>query len=294
MKRARVKGALVGIESVTAEGLKAVLQGLQQRRETTSSRSCATFVKNDVHVLGSFIFGLPTDRPETFAATAALAQEAGIAFAQFVTLTPFPGTVDFQGWEKSIDEQRAERRRDSPESLLAHPEKSAAQALSSSPGDDPPGDSRSHARRVDPFLSPARGLEALVLHDEASRPPGLRADLEALPPDVRQYRSRHRQRAKSSPAMGPVDREALPPGVHRAAHARARGAARDCLRSPGVSSEGPRRGEAIAAERRPRVAGIRSLSRDSCERASPIGSRSWSREPRSSRASSERRPWLRN
>ena len=59
-----------------------------------------TFRCHNVHVLGSFIFGLPSDRPETFAATAALAQRAEIAFAQFVVLTPFPGTVDFAKWEK--------------------------------------------------------------------------------------------------------------------------------------------------------------------------------------------------
>jgi hypothetical protein len=51
-------------------------------------------------VLGSFIFGLPTDRPETFRATTDLAQRAGVAFAQFVMLTPFPGTVDFGKWEQ--------------------------------------------------------------------------------------------------------------------------------------------------------------------------------------------------
>jgi len=56
-----------------------------------------------VHVLGSFIFGLPTDRQDTFAATAALAKQAGLTFAQFVMMTPFPGTVDFDRWEKSMD-----------------------------------------------------------------------------------------------------------------------------------------------------------------------------------------------
>ena len=34
-------------------------------------------------------------------ATAALAKRAGITFAQFVMLTPFPGTLDFDKWEKS-------------------------------------------------------------------------------------------------------------------------------------------------------------------------------------------------
>jgi hypothetical protein len=51
-------------------------------------------------VLGSFIFGLPTDKPSTFDATADMALKMGITFAQFVMMTPFPGTVDFARWEK--------------------------------------------------------------------------------------------------------------------------------------------------------------------------------------------------
>jgi hypothetical protein len=61
-----------------------------------------TFRDHGVYVLGSFIFGLPSDRPSTFAATADIADRAGLAFAQFVMLTPYPGTVDFAAWEKSL------------------------------------------------------------------------------------------------------------------------------------------------------------------------------------------------
>jgi len=61
-----------------------------------------TFRRHRVYVLGSFIFGLPTDGPTTFSATAALAKESEVMFAQFVTMTPFPGTVDFEHWEKSF------------------------------------------------------------------------------------------------------------------------------------------------------------------------------------------------
>jgi hypothetical protein len=53
-----------------------------------------------VHVLGSFIFGLPTDTATTFDATAELAQRSGMSFAQFVMLTPFPGTIDLARWER--------------------------------------------------------------------------------------------------------------------------------------------------------------------------------------------------
>jgi radical SAM superfamily enzyme YgiQ (UPF0313 family) len=99
MRRAHIRGALVGVESVTPEGLKAVFKDFNQAGEGLVERLQA-FRRADVHVLGSFIFGLSTDTPDTFAATADLAQRAGIAFAQFVMLQPLPGTVDFAKWER--------------------------------------------------------------------------------------------------------------------------------------------------------------------------------------------------
>jgi hypothetical protein len=99
MRRARIRGALVGIESVTPEGLKAIFKNFNEAGEDLVTRLQA-FRRAGVHVLGSFIFGLPTDTPDTFAATADLAQRAGVAFAQFVMLQPLPGTVDFARWER--------------------------------------------------------------------------------------------------------------------------------------------------------------------------------------------------
>jgi radical SAM superfamily enzyme YgiQ (UPF0313 family) len=99
MRRARIRGALVGIESVTPEGLKAVYKDFNDAGEALVTRLQA-FRSEGVHVLGSFIFGLPTDTRDTFAATAELAQRAGVSFAQFVMLTPLPGTVDFAKWER--------------------------------------------------------------------------------------------------------------------------------------------------------------------------------------------------
>jgi radical SAM superfamily enzyme YgiQ (UPF0313 family) len=99
MHRARIRGALVGIESVTPEGLKAVYKNFNDAGEALVTR-LQVFRAHGVHVLGSFIFGLPTDNADTFAATADLAQRSGISFAQFVMLTPFPGTLDFIKWEQ--------------------------------------------------------------------------------------------------------------------------------------------------------------------------------------------------
>ena len=101
MRHARIKGALVGVESVTAEGLKDIHKGFNSAGEGLVARLRA-FRDHDVHVLGSFIFGLPSDGPATFAATADVAERAGLTFAQFVLLTPFPGTLDFATWEAQM------------------------------------------------------------------------------------------------------------------------------------------------------------------------------------------------
>jgi radical SAM superfamily enzyme YgiQ (UPF0313 family) len=101
MRRAHIKGALVGVEAVTPEGLKDVYKNFNDSGDALVER-LAAFRRHGLHVLGSFIFGLPSDRAETFDATLDVATRAGLTFAQFVMLTPFPGTLDFQAWEKSL------------------------------------------------------------------------------------------------------------------------------------------------------------------------------------------------
>jgi tRNA A37 methylthiotransferase MiaB len=103
MRKAHIRGALVGVESVTPDGLKDIYKGFNLAGDALVDR-LRTFSDHDIHVLGSFIFGLPSDRPETFEATASVAERAGVTFAQFVMLTPFPGTVDFERWEREAAE----------------------------------------------------------------------------------------------------------------------------------------------------------------------------------------------
>ena len=97
MRRGHIRGALVGVESITPEGLKDVYKGFNLAGDELVAR-LREFRRHDIHVLGSFIFGLPSDRADTFDATVKLAKEADVTFAQFVLLTPFPGTVDFEKW----------------------------------------------------------------------------------------------------------------------------------------------------------------------------------------------------
>jgi radical SAM superfamily enzyme YgiQ (UPF0313 family) len=101
MKRAHIRGALVGVESVTKEGLKSIYKNFNESGESLVAR-LRSFREHGIHVLGSFIFGLPGDQVDSFEATLKVAQAANLTFAQFVMLTPFPGTLDFAAWEKSL------------------------------------------------------------------------------------------------------------------------------------------------------------------------------------------------
>ena len=103
MRRAHIRGALIGVEAVTPEGLKDIYKDFNHSGDALVAR-LQQFRRHGLHVLGSFIFGLPSDTKESFGATVALAERANLTFAQFVLLTPFPGTVDFDKW--AADENR--------------------------------------------------------------------------------------------------------------------------------------------------------------------------------------------
>src|SRR5258706_2301455 len=68
MRNARIKGALVGVEAVTAEGLKAVFKDFNCSGESLV-RQLRMFRDHGVHVLASFIFGVPTVCADTCKAT---------------------------------------------------------------------------------------------------------------------------------------------------------------------------------------------------------------------------------
>ena len=127
MRRAHIRGALVGVESVTDAGLKDVYKGFNLSGDELVARLRA-FRRHGVHVLGSFIFGLPSDRADTFDATVALADKADLTFAQFVLLTPFPGTVDFEKWA-GRRRKRDQGRRRAHHPALADSRRAAAEAL---------------------------------------------------------------------------------------------------------------------------------------------------------------------
>lgn len=95
MKRARILGALIGIESVTAEGLKATNKYFNSTGEELKQKINRIRTEGFPYILGSFILGIETDTEQTFRSTAEFVKSSGITLAQFVPMLPLPGTVDF-------------------------------------------------------------------------------------------------------------------------------------------------------------------------------------------------------
>ena len=232
MRKARIKGALVGVESVTAEGLKDVYKGFNLYGEALVQR-LQQFKAHGIHVLGSFIFGLPSDRAETFNATAALALKADVTFAQFVMLTPFPGTVDFAKWELGESKKKDAEAVDGIP-ITRHwliPQARRPKVYTPHPTLVGRRNPRAYAGCVGPVLQPPTRLAPIAGGEVAEKPHRLRAVLEAVPPDVCEHRHRHRQRApRQVRAHGQASRQAVPQAVHRETDAR----------SPDTGLKGPK------------------------------------------------------
>ena len=101
MKLANIKGALVGIESVTPEGLKDIYKDFNLRA-TPWCIDYAHSVSTAFTYSGHLFLDCRAIALKRLHATASVAERAEITFAQFVMLTPFPGTVDFIKWEKEM------------------------------------------------------------------------------------------------------------------------------------------------------------------------------------------------
>ena len=103
-RKARIKGALVGVESVTAEGLKDVYKDqpygdeLVQRLRQFKDHGIPCSVRS---------FSI-AERSRNLQRPAALALKADVTFAQFVMLTPFPAPLILRSgsWASRIRKMR--------------------------------------------------------------------------------------------------------------------------------------------------------------------------------------------
>ena len=191
MKKARIRGALVGVEAVTPEGLKTVYKDFNLSGDKLV-KQLKTFSDHGVHVLGSFIFGLPSDRAGHVRRHPGSGPKGRPHVRAVRHADAFPGTVDFEKWEKAQGDDPAKvdgipltrywliPAHKRPKMFMPHPTMSSEEM-------------RARTQGVwDRFYSFAFRLEAVALYAASPRASGVRLYLETVPPDVREHRHRHR------------------------------------------------------------------------------------------------------
>ena len=222
MKRARINGALVGVESVTPEGLKDVYKDFNLARRR--ARRAAAGVPAARRPRARLVHLRPAERParDLRRHRPRWPQRAGVTFAQFVMLTPFPGTVDFEKWEKSFGEAPPEV---DGIPLTRHwliPQERAAQGLSAAPGDVARTRSAQRTQAVwDEFYSLPQHLAARRTSSSRSK---ARLAFVLISKLYRQMYAntghRHRQRPRAArQSLGAPDRRAVPAALRRQADA---------------------------------------------------------------------------
>ena len=165
----------------------------------------------------------PAERSrDTFDATAVCRRARGLTFAQFVMLTPFPGTLDFAAWEKKLEGEPPKIDGHPDHAPLADSAGAASEGLHAASGDDRRTRSAS-ARRPS-------GIGSIQLPEHL----GARAVCEVaeIAPGFVLISKLYRQmyantgiatdsaRVSRANQWARADRQALPPSVHRGADAR--------------------------------------------------------------------------
>ena len=151
MKRAHIKGALVGVEAVTAEGLKAVFKDFNYHGDGLVEQ-LKKFREHGVHILGSFIFGLPTDRADTFQATAELAIKAEITFCAVCDADAISGNGGLRTLGERSGRDAGGGVGGSGDAILADSTARAAKDVYASPGDGIGRDAGADAGGLGPLL----------------------------------------------------------------------------------------------------------------------------------------------
>lgn len=93
-QKMRLRGALIGVESFTEEGLKNVNKTWNPVGQKMAE-AIQKIQSHGIMVLASIIGGLESDTPETLKSMRHFAHVSGAAFAQFPTYSVYPGTKDY-------------------------------------------------------------------------------------------------------------------------------------------------------------------------------------------------------
>ncbi len=97
MRKSKCFLVYVGIESVNPETLKSYKKGLTYQQIL---EGVEVLHKYGIRIHGMFVIGADTDTPESIQATLDFAREVRLDSAQFLVLTPIPGSELYENWQR--------------------------------------------------------------------------------------------------------------------------------------------------------------------------------------------------
>jgi radical SAM superfamily enzyme YgiQ (UPF0313 family) len=97
LRETKCWGVYIGFESASAKVLKAYRK---KQDEKVMERAIKAFHRHSIHIHGMFIVGADEDTPETIQETIRFSLKNRVDSAQFMMLTPLPGTETFETLEK--------------------------------------------------------------------------------------------------------------------------------------------------------------------------------------------------
>jgi radical SAM superfamily enzyme YgiQ (UPF0313 family) len=89
--RSGCRGVLMGLESVTPDGVRACKKGFNSPRRYR--RIIEQLHEHGIALNGCFVFGVDTDTPDVFQRTVDFAIEAQVDLPRYAVVTPFPNTA---------------------------------------------------------------------------------------------------------------------------------------------------------------------------------------------------------
>ena len=210
MRSARIMGALVGVESITAEGLKNTYKSFNRNGRRPGCAAAA--VPSVRHSCAGIVYFRVAQRlSRHFCRHGRACRPRRLNVCAIPAAHTFPGHSRFRKMGKADNGRQPMPAEDiSARKALADSDTQQAETVRAAPEHVRRGDTPSHPAGMGLFLQHAENLASVAMRAEDSCPPGFSVHLEAISSDVCQYRHRRQQvQSHARGEVGPDHRKAL-------------------------------------------------------------------------------------
>ena len=196
MCQARIRGALVGVESITEEGLKSIFKTFNAAGDNLVRR-LRTFKEHGVHALGSFIFWTAHGPRRYLRGDGRSGKRGRLDLCPVRDDDSLSRHRGLRSLGEEYERERSPGGRSSDHALLANSRGPAAEDVQPARYDDGGRDPHADTGRLGHVLQHEGDLETVEMRAHVTRPAGVPVCLQIVSPDVREYRHFDGQRPEA-------------------------------------------------------------------------------------------------